>query len=84
MDDAGDMDDAGGMGSIPAPGGFHMLRGSKAQALQLQVLELVLPNERRQWSEKPERCNKDPAKPKLNLFNSTQSIKNTQSSGVLT
>lgn len=46
-DDAGDTDDAGDMGSIPAPGGFHMLRGSKAQALQLQVLEPVLPNERR-------------------------------------
>ena len=35
------------VGSIPAPGGFHMLWGGKPQALQLRVLEPALLNERR-------------------------------------
>ena len=47
-DDAGDTDDAGGVGSIPAPGGFHMLWGGKPQVLQLRVLEPALPNKRKQ------------------------------------
>ena len=68
---------AGDMGSVPAPGRFHMPRGSPVHAPQLVKpthLEPVPRNERSHCNEKPAHHNQrkpthsnaDPVQPKLN------------------